>query len=108
MVALEMAAPDPFDIEEPADIETAEIHLAEPPPAEPEVILQSPESVAAPAQPPVAVQLSPEPSLEVSSDISLGSSLIASGIVRRPTASQSDPLAAIRRMSQAEKVALFS
>ncbi len=45
----------------------------------------------------------PEPALEVS----LGSSIIASGIVRRPVAAN-DPLAPIRRMSQAEKIAFFS
>jgi hypothetical protein len=106
MVALEMGAPDP--IEYPTDIETDEIHLAESPPAEPEMVSQSLEPIPAPAQPPTAAQFSPEPSSEASPEISLGSSLIASGIVRRPTASQSDPLAAIRRMSQAEKVALFS
>jgi hypothetical protein len=39
---------------------------------------------------------------------SLGASLIASGIVARPAPARSDPLAAIRRMSQAEKVAFFS
>ena len=44
----------------------------------------------------------PEPALEVS----LGSSIIASGIVRRPVAAN-DPLAPIRRMSQAEKIAFF-
>jgi len=90
MVALEMAAPDPIDIEDPTDTETGEIQLAESPPAEPEMTAQSPEPIAAPAQPPAPIQPSPEPSLEVSADISLGSSLIASGIVRKPTASQSD------------------
>jgi hypothetical protein len=39
---------------------------------------------------------------------SLGASLIASGIVARPAPARSDPLAPIRRMSQAEKVAFFS
>jgi hypothetical protein len=39
---------------------------------------------------------------------SLGSSLIETGIVRKPTVSSSDPLAPIRRMSQAERIALFS
>jgi hypothetical protein len=39
---------------------------------------------------------------------SLGSTLIANGMVRRPHLSESDPLAPIRRMSQAEKMALFS
>lgn len=38
----------------------------------------------------------------------LGESLIASGIVARPASPRSDPLAPIRRMSQAEKVAFFS
>jgi hypothetical protein len=42
-------------------------------------------------------------------EISLGSSLIASGIVKKPgNAPASDPMAAIRRLSQAEKIALFS
>ena len=39
---------------------------------------------------------------------SLGSSLIASGLVRGHAVSRPDPFAAIRRMSQAEKIALFS
>jgi hypothetical protein len=53
-----------------------------------------------PTSPPPA----PQPSLEPS----LGSTLIANGIVLRPTSSKSDPLAPIRRMSQAEKIAFFS
>jgi hypothetical protein len=39
---------------------------------------------------------------------SLGASLIANGIVMRPSTSAVDPLAPIRRMSQAEKIAFFS
>lgn len=85
MIALEMAAPD-FD--EP---DIAEIHVTEANSAEPDIVSQ----VAEPAQPePV-----PQPSL--------GASLIAHGIVRRPDPSV-DPLAPIRRMSQAEKIAFFS
>lgn len=38
----------------------------------------------------------------------LGESLIANGIVAKPASSRSDPLAPIRRMSQAEKIAFFS
>lgn len=38
----------------------------------------------------------------------LGESLIANGIIARPAPSRSDPLAAIRRMTQAEKIAFFS
>ena len=39
---------------------------------------------------------------------SLGSSLLANGIVSRPRVSRPDPLAPIRRMSQNEKIAFFS
>jgi hypothetical protein len=46
----------------------------------------------------------PEPALAAS----LGSSLLANGIVTRPRAARPDPLAPIRRMSQTEKIAFFS
>ena len=39
---------------------------------------------------------------------SLGATLIATGIVTRPKTPAIDPLAPIRRMSQAEKIAFFS
>jgi hypothetical protein len=52
---------------------------------------------------PVAVA-APEPARE----ISLGSSIIASGLVRKPMVAANDPLAPIRRMSQSEKIAFFS
>jgi hypothetical protein len=55
-----------------------------------------------------SLQSSIEPSRKALSESSLGSTLIASGIVRRPIISGSDPLAPIRRMSQAEKIAFFS
>jgi hypothetical protein len=45
-----------------------------------------------------------EPSLEAS----LGSTLIASGILSKPRVTGPDPLAPIRRLSQAEKIAFFS
>jgi len=90
MVAFEMAEPDPSD----TDIDEA--YVAESPPADPEIIAEMPEPI--PAQP--TIQPSPQPSL--------GSTLIANGIVRRPNTSASDPLAPIRRMSQAEKIAFFS
>ncbi len=82
MIALEMAAPDP------AEDDAAELYMAEPDPVEP-VTAQAPEPAIAP-QP------------------SLGASLIAQGIVLRPAPSAADPLAPIRRMSQAEKIAFFS
>ena len=55
---------------------------------------------------PVA-EIAPEP-VAAASPATLGESLIASGIVARPVSSRSDPLAPIRRMTQAEKIAFFS
>jgi hypothetical protein len=107
LVAFEMSAPDPSDIDEAAEADADEIHLAEPPPAAPIMVAPEPEPMAAPLQP-LAVQPSFQPSLEPPPEPSLGSSLIASGIVRRPHSAAADPLAPIRRMSQAEKIALFS
>jgi hypothetical protein len=97
LVALEMAAPQPADIDDASDTGagTGDVHLAELAPADPIIAEPRPEPAAAPPQPP-AVQPS------------LGSTLIANGIVRRPHASPADPLAPIRRMSQAERIALFS
>lgn len=114
MIAMEMGAPDPFDDDEIAEPVVEEAQLAEPPPVEPETVAElaepMPELTAAPIEPPVqpppqpvAAAAAPEPALEVS----LGSSIIASGLVRRPVAAN-DPLAPIRRMSQAEKIAFFS
>jgi hypothetical protein len=104
MVALEMAAPDFSDGDDIPGADGYEIEFAELPPAEPEIALERPELIVAPAEP-----LSPiQPPPEAPREISLGSSLIANGIVRKPATSISDPLAPIRRMSQAEKVALFS
>ena len=45
---------------------------------------------------------------EEESTSTLGASLIASGVIARPSTPRSDPLASIRRMSLAEKVAFFS
>jgi hypothetical protein len=100
LIALEMAAPDSSDLDDISEMEPDEIQVAELPPAEPIVLAQQPETI--PAPPPI------EPSLQPVVQPSLGSSLLASGIVRRPKALESDPLAPIRRMSQAEKIAFFS
>jgi len=99
MVALEMAAPDPSDPDDSFDTGSYEIHVREPPPADPEIIAGRSEPMAAAAQP-TTIQPSIQPSL--------GSTLVANGIVRRPHAAEPDPLAPIRRMSQAEKIAFFS
>jgi hypothetical protein len=111
MVALAMAAPDPLDVDDPFDTDADEIHVAEPAPADSII-------AAAMAEPPAAapmasaIQASPQhslqPSLQPAAEPSIGSTLIANGILRKPLASESDPLAPIRRMSQAEKIAFFS
>jgi hypothetical protein len=114
MIALEMAAPDLSDtvIDDTGsntDIDTGsdEMRAAELPPAEPETIAEMPKAPAMQAMA-TTIQPSAPPSLEPSLEPSLGSTLVASGIVRSPKPSASDPLAPIRRMSQAEKIAFFS
>jgi hypothetical protein len=107
LIALEMADPEPSDLDDVSEMETGEIHVAELPPAEPVMLAQRPEPIPAPAPPP-AIELSLPPAPQPIVQPSLGSSLIANGIVRRPNAPESDPLAPIRRMSQAEKIAFFS
>jgi hypothetical protein len=86
MIALEMAAPD-FDEPDVAEA-VAKTNSIEP-------IAQQEEVAVAPQPEPI-----PQPSL--------GASLIADGIVRAPGPAAVDPLAPIRRMSQAEKIAFFS
>jgi hypothetical protein len=64
----------------------------------------APEEVAAPTAPvPPPAAASPLPA----NALSLGESLLARGMVATPAA-KADPLAPIRRMSQAEKIAFFS
>jgi hypothetical protein len=41
-------------------------------------------------------------------EASLGATILASGILQRPRAAANDPMAPIRRMTQAEKIAFFS
>jgi hypothetical protein len=118
MVALEMAAPDPSDIDLPADTAHDEIDVTDSPPADPVLVAQPGPTVVPAISPSLQTSLqpslqaspqpSPEPSPEPSLEPSLGSALIASGLLRKPNASHSDPLAPIRRMSQAEKIAFFS
>jgi hypothetical protein len=125
LVALEMAAPEVSEIGDAADPDPDEIHAVEPQPAEPIIVAREAEPIAAPEMPPEMqpslqpsfegpvqrplVEHSPvESSLETSLEASLGSTLLASGIVAKPSMSAADPLAPIRRMSQAEKIALFS
>jgi len=117
MVALEMSAMDPFDIDDPSDID--QIEVPEAPPADPVIVARQPEPPAARAIAPslqpslqashqASREAAPEPSPERFSEPSLGATLIANGILRKRDASEPDPLAPIRRMSQAEKIAFFS
>jgi hypothetical protein len=126
MIAMEMGAPDPFDADEIAAPVAEAPQIAEPPPIELEIVAEMPEPVAVAVEPPV--QLAPQPAIEAppeppiqpmpapvavaapepAHEISLGSSIIASGLVRRPMVAANDPLAPIRRMSQSEKIAFFS
>ncbi len=117
MVALEMAAPGPFDIDDPFDTGLDEIHLGEKPPVHPQIIVRepAPAPVVRPSlpatserEPEPALQPSAEPALQPSPEASLGSALIANGILRKSNAAETDSLTPIRRMSQAEKVAFFS
>lgn len=82
--------------------------------AEPQQALQEPAADAqpdtvltAPAYEAVA-DIAPESVAEEQAISTLGASLIASGVIARPATPRSDPLASIRRMSLAEKVAFFS
>jgi hypothetical protein len=123
MIAAEMAAPDSDEAYEPQaseilasaayesaayesaahDSEIRESEAAVQRPAQPVAAAGQPEPVTAPTVEAVA-----EPSVPPSPEPSLGSSLLATGIVQRPRASRPDPLAPIRRMSQTERIAFFS
>jgi hypothetical protein len=137
LIAAEMAAPDPSgdDLDtdspetylvssSPTEIKpiaaTTEVSTSQAPTAD----APATPAIAPAIQPPLPASLQPsfepppasasdaevttEVSPETSPEVSLGSTLIANGIVRRPATSATDSLAAIRRLSQAEKIALFS
>jgi hypothetical protein len=108
MIAAEMSAPD--DSDDDFGSEPAEMQLDDGPPAEPEMIasstIASSEVSAVPALAPVEPS-APKAIIEPAPEPSLGSTLIANGFLRK-SVSASDPLAALRRLSQIEKIALFS
>ena len=103
MIAMEMGAPDPIDDDMIVEPITEAASFAEHGQA---VVAESPEAVAAPVevQPHAAVEAVAAPAVEMS----LGSSILASGIFSKPARPVNDPLAPIRRMSQVEKIAFFS
>ena len=113
IIAMEMAAPDPeeeHDFPIVADSEPA--HITTPPVVEPlPAVARAPEPELRPVTPQApALQpvLSASPSVAPEAEPSLGSTLIARGILQKPKIPTNDPLAPIRRMSQAEKIAFFS
>jgi hypothetical protein len=111
LIALEMGAPDEFEIDDTATMIVEEAHITELAPAGFEIAAEAPEPFSAESVAPVAelpVQAAIETVAEPAIEISLGSSLIASGMLRKPGGAANDPLAPIRRMSQAEKIAFFS
>ncbi|PIT06294.1 hypothetical protein TSA1_24900 [Bradyrhizobium nitroreducens] len=55
-----------------------------------------------------AAPTTPLPKLSPVPEPSLGATILASGILQKPRAPANDPLAPIRRMTQAEKIAFFS
>jgi hypothetical protein len=103
LIAAEMAAPDP--IADDFEMVTGEVSVADL--MAPELVTESPEPIAAQPGPPTAPP-APEPAPEPAMEVSLGSTIIASGMLKKPGAPANDPLAPIRRMSQAEKIAFFS
>ncbi|WP_063781910.1 hypothetical protein [Bradyrhizobium viridifuturi] len=136
LIAMEMGAPDPVDEEAIAEemraaeeLRVAEAMAAEPEPEmvapaiqpepapepepkvedklEPALVVEAAVAAAPAAVPPPlppTVAAAPAPAAEVS----LGSTIIASGLLKKPNVAANDPLAPIRRMTQAEKIAFFS
>jgi hypothetical protein len=114
MIAMEMGAPDPISDDEIAEAIAEQAPPAEPAPIVPAIVANAPEPIAAPAPPPpVQLVVQPPPPAAAPTpapavEMSLGLSLIASGMLRKPVTPANDPLAPIRRMSQVEKIAFFS
>ncbi|SDJ74433.1 MULTISPECIES: hypothetical protein [Bradyrhizobium] len=106
LIAMEMGAPDPIDDDEIAAAMAEPAHFAEPAPVEQAIVAEVPEPIAAP------MEMPPQPAVEAVAapavEMSLGSSILASGMLSKPTRAANDPLAPIRRMSQVEKIAFFS
>jgi len=116
LIAAEMSAPDLSD----ADDGDPHMLQAEPQVAEPVTIAPAEEVAVAPVlattiEPPApeAIRPTPEPTAQRMSEAppqpepetSIGSALVAGGLLK---STANDPLAALRRLSQAEKIALFS
>jgi hypothetical protein len=120
-VALEMAAPDFDDADAGIAVVEPEAHIAEPTqvvepvqvdePPQPQVT-EPPRAEAVPAasapEPDIAQNVAlASPPVAPEPGPSLGATILATGLVTRKTPAN-DPLAPIRRMTQAEKIAFFS
>jgi hypothetical protein len=115
LIAAEMSAPQSVD-----DIDDLEMTMVEATPAEtvPPVVETAAQQIAedliaqnAASATPVQAVIEPvaaTPAPEVAEEASLGSTILASGMLKKPARSLNDPLAPIRRMSQAERIAFFS
>ena len=118
MIALEMGAlDDPISDDEIAEAMAEQARAAEPAAVVSVIVARAPEPVAVPSPPPIQQVIQPPPPPPAASvppapvpavEVSLGSTLIASGMLRKPVTAANDPLAPIRRMSQVEKIAFFS
>jgi hypothetical protein len=115
LIAAEMSAPDVSDAHvdfDDMDMLEADTHVAGPGSMAPAEQVAVAAATAPTIEPPAAVTLqpgaqrSPEPSSPSAPEPSIGSALVAGGLLRRQAAN--GPLAALRNLSQAEKIALFS
>lgn len=121
-VVAEVAAPMAAELPEPVAPEPAAAPIAEAPAADAPIAMESlarltnaiAEAAAevmvhpAPEMAPVATLPMPSPMPSFMPEPSLGASILASGMLQRPRAAANDPLAPLRRMTQAEKIAFFS
>lgn len=89
--------------EESLPTEPAEVYASADIAFEPVMTVHPEATPEAGAEPVAEIMLEP-----VAAVSTLGESLIANGIIAKPASPRSDPLAPIRRMSQAEKIAFFS
>ncbi|UFX47847.1 hypothetical protein HAP47_0014755 [Bradyrhizobium sp. 41S5] len=138
LIAMEMGAPDPIDEEAIAEeIHAAEeMRVAEAMADEPEMVAPAIQPEPAPAPEPIEIKVEPPPMAAApiaaapvaaapatvppplppaveaaaapAAEVSLGSTIIASGLLKKPSVAANDPLAPIRRMSQVERIAFFS
>lgn len=108
MIAMEMGAPDPIDDDEIAAAMAEPAHFAEPAPVDQAIAVEVPEPVA--AQTDLQAEMPPQPAAVAAPkvEMSLGSTILASGMLGKSAKPANDPLAPIRRMSQTEKIAFFS